>query len=198
MAERTDEERVAAVESMYRIRAVESPPDADGARTIWHRGLKGAELVTEVDATGRVTRQELCLFDEVVVWSGEGLKTGTSTALPSRRPKASDGLTWDVEQGAERLSRMVKALQQYRGSDRFIHHLRDMLGVTDGAPPPSARGPITRSSPAVLEDALLEAEARRARDLAARRRSQWGLAAAVVGGLVALGGLAMLWRTFGS
>lgn len=197
MSQRTDEERVSAVESMFRIRAVESPPDDRGTRTIWHRGLKGAELVTDVDGTGRVTRQELSLFDDVVVWGEAGLKTGESQTPPSRRPKPSEGLTWDTTGGEARLDRVGKALKRYRGSDRYIQHLRDVLGVSDEAGVP-IDAPITRSARAVREDQAVEEAARRESARAARRRSELGVIGIVVGGLLALLGIVMLWRSMGS
>jgi hypothetical protein len=197
MSQRTDEERVSAVESMFRIRAVESPPDDRGTRTIWHRGLKGAELVTDVDGTGRVTRQELSLFDDVVVWGEGGLKTGEATTPSSKRPKPSDGLTWDTGSGAERLNRIGNALKRYRGSDRYIQHVRDVLGVSDdGGVPIDA--PITRTARAVQEDHAAEEAARRASARAAQRRSRLGVIGIVIGGLLALAGLVMLWRSMGS
>ena len=197
MSQRTDEERVSAVESMFRIRAVESPPDDRGTRTIWHRGLKGAELVTDVDGTGRVTRQQLSLFDDVVVWGEGGLKTGESTMPSSKRPKPSEGLTWDTGRGAERLDRICTALKRYRGSDRYIQHMRDVLGVSDdGGVPIDA--PITRTARAVQEDHAAEEAARRASALGAQRRSQLGVVGIVIGGLLALAGIVMLWRSMGS
>jgi len=197
MSERTDEDRVSAVESMFRIRAVESPPDERGTRTIWHRGLKGAELVTDVDGGGRVTRQELSLFDDVVVWGEGGLKTGESIAPPSKRPKPSEGLTWDTTGGDVRVERIGKALKRYRGSDRYIQHLRDVLGVNDeGGVPIDA--PLTRTARAIREDRAVEEAARRASVRAAQRRSQLGVIGIVVGGLLALLGIVMLWRSMGS
>ena len=197
MSQRTDEERVAAVESMFRIRAVESPPDDRGTRTIWHRGLKGAELVTDVDGTGRVTRQELSLFDDVVVWAESGLKTGESTMPPSKRPEPSDGVTWDMGGGTERLDRIGAALKRYRGSDRYIQHVRDVLGVSD-EPGVPIDAPITRSARAVREDHAVEESGRRAGARAAQRRSQLGVIGIAVGGLLALLGIVMLWRSMGS
>jgi hypothetical protein len=56
---------------MFRVRAVESPANAEGVRTIWHRGPRGAELVTDIDATGRVLRQRLTILDDVLLWRRE-------------------------------------------------------------------------------------------------------------------------------
>jgi hypothetical protein len=153
--ERTEAERAAAVESMYRIRAVESPPDERGQRTIWHRGSRGAELVSWVDAEGRLIRQEFVLFDDVLVWDRVGLlKTGVSVpAEGSKLVKPSDGLTYDTDEAAkaQRLERLSAALKTCGGVDRFLSNLRGLL-ITDTAPflgdEPVA---ITREAPAVRE-----------------------------------------------
>lgn len=195
MSQRTDEERVAAVESMFRIRAVESPPDEQGVRTIWHRGLKGAELVSDVDGAGRVTRQELLLFEDVLVWAEGTLKTGES-AQASRRPRPSDGLTWDDGPQQPRVDRVTRALKQYKGSDRFIQHVRDVLGVSDESVPIDA--PITRSARAIREASALDEATRRQRERDAVRRRQLGLLGIILGAVLTLGGLVMLWLSMGS
>ncbi|MEW5740404.1 MAG: hypothetical protein AB1938_15855 [Myxococcota bacterium] len=127
--ERTEAERVAAVESMYRIRAVESPPDADGKRTIWHRGAKGAELVTEVDGEGRATRHEFTLFDEHLIWerekgfrAGRVQKGGGSAAMP-----ASAMIELAPDASTPVLERAARSLADYRGEDKIISHLRELL-----------------------------------------------------------------------
>lgn len=129
MVGRTEAERTSAVESMYRIRAVESPPDAQGKRTIWHRGVKGAELVTEVDSEGRVSRHELTVFDELLVWErdkgfrAESVeKDGGHPAMP---PSAVIGEATGAAAGA--IDRAAKALAAYRGDDKIIAHLRELL-----------------------------------------------------------------------
>lgn len=190
MSIRTDEDRVSAVESMFRIRAVESPPDQFGIRTIWHRGLKGAELVSDVDGTGRVTRQELALFGDVIVWSEGQLKTGEARDDSPRRPRPSEELVFDERPRDERLDRVSRALKKYRGSDRFIQHVRDVLGVSDDA---VLDNPITR--PTVREEAIL-AKAR-AREIArqAERRKLLGLIGVIVGGLLVALGLLLLWQS---
>lgn len=121
MVERTEADRIAAVESMYRIRAVESPPDAQGRRTIWHRGAKGAELVSEVDEEGRVVRHELTLFDDHLCWERDKGFEGASATL-----EAPPG----GELTAPLLVRAAGALEGYRGDDRIIAHLRELLLMT--------------------------------------------------------------------
>ena len=116
---------------------------------------------------------------------------------PSKRPKPSDGLTWDAGAATERLDRVGNALKRYRGSDRYIQHVRDVLGVTDeGGVPIDA--PITRTARAVREDHAVEESTRRANARAAQRRGQLGVIGIVIGGLLALAGIVMLWRSMGS
>jgi hypothetical protein len=197
MSLRTDEERLAAVESMFRIRAVESPPDERGNRTIWHRGRKGAELVSDVDSSGRVTRQELALFDDVIVWASGKLRTGQCESSGDRRPRPSEGLSWDDEPQADRLERAVRALKKYRGVDRFVQHLRDVLGVSEDAAPP-IDAPVTRTAQVVRQERAAAEAARRERERRAARAKGLGIAAVVVGAVLALGGLVMLWLSMGS
>ncbi len=109
MGEHSPQEVKAAVDAMFRIRAVESPADANGLRTIWHRGLRGAELVTEIDAAGKVKSQSLTLLDDQVRWErGPGFSLTAPRAL---------------------LERVSRALASYSGHDRFLVHLRDALSA---------------------------------------------------------------------
>ncbi len=129
---RTDAELVAAIEAMYRIRAVESPPDAKGQRTIWHRASRNAELVSWVDADGRVVRQELMLFDDVLIWErGAELKTGAIVTGTGRANKPSDSMTLDDSVVEERVARFGRGLGAYGGEDRFIAHARDLVKPPD-------------------------------------------------------------------
>lgn len=145
----------AAIDSMFRIRAVESPPDANGMRTIWHRGTRGAELVTQVDATGRVAKQDFTIFDELIQWDKEaGFRTALVQAVEGNpAAKASTSFVPDAEVISERVARAAQALGTYSGHDRFLMHLRDRLSAEgrselggDDAPP------ITRSNPVVLAE----------------------------------------------
>lgn len=198
MAERTDEERVSAVESMFRIRAVESPPDERGARTIWHRGLKGAELVSEVDSSGRVTRQEFALFDDVIQWTGE-LKTGrSSAAIGSKGATASGQLEWDTTLVSDRVDRVGRALKRYKGNDRFILHVRDVLGVGEEDGPALIDAPITRSAPAIRDEVAAAEESQRELERSARRRERIGLIGIAIGVTALLLSLVVLWRSMAS
>ncbi|MBL8951159.1 MAG: hypothetical protein JNK82_10310 [Myxococcaceae bacterium] len=125
----TEEQCLSAVQALYRVRAVEKPAGPDGRREVWHQGSRGAELLSTVDATGRLEEQELVLFNEVIYWwLGGGLKTGKSLR---REDVSSRGNTlWDAEPAPERLERCHKALAGYTGDDRYLQHLR---GVVSGA-----------------------------------------------------------------
>lgn len=148
---------------MFRIRAVESPPDAHGVKKVWHRGVRGAELVSEVDQSGRVTRHELTLFEDVLTWEkSSGLTTSAVVTGEGERPAATD-VAPDAGASKERIKRAAIALEGYRGQDRFIQHIRDVVlaesgdvsprligaqvtspgtpAITDAAPPPVAAPP---------------------------------------------------------
>lgn len=187
--ERTEAERAAAVDSMYRIRAVESPPDASGRRTIWHRGAKGAELVSEVDGEGRVMRHELTLFDEQLTWERDKgfrshgvTKGGGSAAMP---PSA---LLEDPEARDDRaLDRAARALEPYRGDDRIIAHLRELvLMAAKGRDMFSDLGEVTRGA------SELRARPLPAPAPAPAPRARWPLVLVALGLVLVLAALALL------
>lgn len=143
---------------MFRIRAVESPPDAKtGLKKVWHRGALHAELVSEIDTLGEVARHEFSLYDDVVVWErNKGFVTGQSVQEGSTR--GAQNVTFDGMADRHRIDRIATALLPYAGRDRIIQHLRELvlstqkgstpmrsLGVVTGnnpvAPPPSAQAP---------------------------------------------------------
>ena len=140
---RTEAELKSAIETMFRVRAVESPPDEQGARTIWHRGSKGADLVTWVDAFGRVTRQELYLFDDCLVWEKtSGVRTGASEAHEgSKLGPSPDSIAFDPGADDSRLGRARQALRFYSGFDKFILHAQQLVGGGGG---PEVDEPVTR------------------------------------------------------
>ncbi len=115
-----------AVESLFRVRAAESPPGADGLREVWHQGSGGADLLSWVDSAGKVVRQELVLLEDSVRWSADaGLATGTVS-----QEKGAGGIQGSAlvrpDKGIDRrrLERMHAALNGYFGTDRYIFHLR--------------------------------------------------------------------------
>lgn len=147
-AARSPEELRAAVDSMFRIRAVESPPDDQGLRKVWHRGALHAELVSEIDLAGEVARHEFTLFDDVVVWErGKGFSTGESEGESSTRGSAT--VHYDTTNDPARMSRVASALTPYAGRDRIIQHLRELVLKTQaGVKPVRSLGVVTGSNPA--------------------------------------------------
>lgn len=130
---RTEAELQTAIETMFRVRAVESPPDEQGARTIWHRGHKGADLVTWVDAFGRVTRQELYLFDDCLIWEKTaGVRTGAAPVRENHPLEPSEeSIAFDPATNDGRIVRARRALGPYSGADKFILHARELVGGED-------------------------------------------------------------------
>jgi hypothetical protein len=131
---------------MFRIRAVESPPDAGGLRKVWHRGARHAELVSEIDDTGRVARHEFSLFDDVVIWErGRGFVTGAAQMEGSTRGAAN--VAYDLTADGDRMVRIAAALQPYAGRDRIIQHLRELVVTTQaGEQPLQDLGAVTGSN----------------------------------------------------
>lgn len=131
---------------MFRIRAVESPPDAGGLRTVWHRGARHAELVSEIDVAGHVARHEFSLFDDVVIWErGRGFVTGIAQAEGSTRGAAN--VAFDLTTDPERVQRIAAALEPYSGRDRIIQHLRELVVTTQqGQQPLQDLGAVTGSN----------------------------------------------------
>jgi hypothetical protein len=142
---RTEAELQSAIETLFRVRAVESPPDEHGSRTIWHRGSKGADLVTWVDAFGRVTRQELYLFEDCLIWEkAVGVRTGEAEPRARKLHPSAEAIAFDSNNDDQRLGRARKALTPYAGSDKFIIHARMLVG---GEEPPTEQ--ITRTAEAI-------------------------------------------------
>jgi hypothetical protein len=193
--QRTEGELKSAIETMFRIRAVESPPDEEGARTIWHRGAKGADLVTYVDAAGRVSRQELFLFNDYFLWERAlGVRTGMSVDRDgSAAGAASDSVAFDQDQllRTRRLSNAAGALATYAGGDKLIGHLKEIIIVAARGSDYEGEGTVTRSAHSVrLDEVKAASQELEKRELEARlngqRRNLWLF---IAGALVAAAGV---------
>lgn len=174
---------MSAVEAMFRMRAVESPPDASGVRRIWHRGRRGAELVTLVDAQGQIVQHDLTLFDDVVRWDRDrGFRHSRV------EPGSIDGPADRFGQaGDELLARFRDAVENYSGTDRFIQHLRELLrgsakGLLRGEGPP--RSPAKQGAVAVAEPV---------KSGDSKASQPWLLVVLVVAGVLMSLGLVALW-----
>jgi hypothetical protein len=156
--QRTPAELKAAIETMFRIRAVESPPDEHGARTIWHRGAKGADLVTYVDSEGRVSRQELFLFEHYFLFDrGNGLRTGVALdKVGSGASRANGDIAFDQDAvlRMKRLAHAAQALGVYDGQDKLIGHAQQILTLAAQGKPYEADDQVTRAASNVRLDDL--------------------------------------------
>ncbi|MFL5345278.1 MAG: hypothetical protein ACJ8AT_10815 [Hyalangium sp.] len=121
----------AAVQALYRVRAVEGPPGDNGQKSVWHMCAQGAELLSLVDMEGRVQRQELTLLGDHYVWtSGQGLRTGrVETEGGSKANPAAAVVHTDPQLVPFRLMRAALALENYEGEDRYILHMKRVLAL---------------------------------------------------------------------
>jgi hypothetical protein len=127
----SQEKLKAAVQALYRVRAVEGPPGDNGLRSVWHMCAQGAELLSLVDSEGHVQRQELTLLEDHYVWtSGQGLRTGrVETGGGSKASPASPVVHTDPQLVPFRLMRAALALESYKGEDRYILHMKRVLAL---------------------------------------------------------------------
>jgi hypothetical protein len=132
MQPRTPAQIIQAIDQLVRMKTAEEPPDLKGHRQIWHHSDAGGELVTIVDGTGRVVRQELTLFDDFVMWQpGARIRTGTMPARDDRNtaPIASKA-TYDTSPNRDRIDRVREAFDGYTGDDLYVQHIKRLVEST--------------------------------------------------------------------
>ncbi len=165
MAEPSQETLKTAVQALYRVTAVEGPPGENGLRTVWHLCPDGAELMSLVDAEGRLRRQELTLLEDHYVWaSGQGVRTGRLERDGSNRVAAAEAVVRpDPQLVPHRLMRAALAMGTYTGQDRYILHMqrvlalaREGLEMAEGVTVP---GPAQRPSEPTLSQVVPSVEA---------------------------------------
>jgi hypothetical protein len=116
----------AAVRSLFRIRAFEEAADAAGLRRVWHRGERGADLLTWVRPDGKVARQELTLLDDHFVWTPNGLRTARLEAGDGLEGEAAS-VRFDRPLSCQRAFAALAALRGYSGEDKYILHIQRIL-----------------------------------------------------------------------
>ncbi len=174
----------AAVKALYRIRAVERPPGPDGFREVWHHCPQGADLVSLVDAEGRLVRQELTLLEDLLRWTpGDGVTTGASRAAGTGGQPSVALVSLDAEPSAPRLARARRALSGFSGADPYLRHVKQAIDLAGQGRPIADAPVVTGSVDASRFRAKLAAESDR------RSKLWWGLAGAAA--LVALGAAAV-------
>jgi hypothetical protein len=171
----------AAVHSLARIRAVESPPGQDGLKTVWHQGSQGADLLSHVDSNGRVRRQELTLLDDYFLWTAQhGLRTGRVVEDGgSKAAKGAATVALDTQTVADRLVRSCQALEMYGGADQYVGHMVQVLSMAVQGLAVQGEKTITR---ALSRDDLLALRAPKA-----GWRWWWYAVVAVVFGCIGFG-----------
>jgi hypothetical protein len=127
---RSARQSAAAVQSLFRIRAYETT-DAAGLRRVWHQGADGADLLTWVNAEGKVVRQELTLLEDHFVWTPDGLRTA-SVEGAGPRSAASATVKFDAAVSRERVWGAHAALLEYQGDDKYILNIRRILAQATG------------------------------------------------------------------
>lgn len=141
MLKPTPQALAAAVNALYRIRAVEGPPEPDGQKTVWHQCALGAELISQVDAHGHVVRQELTLLGGYYAWSPDrGVATGQVV---------EDGpiVNLDAQVSPERLAEALDAFAGYSGEDRYIQHFLKVIRLTREGLPTDDEDSVTSVEP---------------------------------------------------
>lgn len=165
MAESSVETLKTAVQSLYRVHAVEGPPGENGLRTVWHLCPDGAELLSLVDVEGRVQRQELTLLEDHYIWaSGQGVRTGSlDRGANNKVGSAAVVVKADPQLVPQRLLRAALAMGTYTGQDRYILHMQRVLALAreglelgGGATVPGSSGQQRPSEPTL--PALAEPE----------------------------------------
>jgi hypothetical protein len=212
----TDERLRSAVQALFQSHAVEGPPGDDGQRSVWHLSSLGVELLSLVDESGQVQRQELTLLEDHCMWaSGKGLSTGRVERAAPISSADSAVVHADERPMPTRLLRAALALEGYRGQDRYILHMQRVLAlarqglVLSGgqaprpapvaaapeAPSPQAQAPAPSAPAAPLVTAAPPAPVPAASQATAAptpQREHEGLIMLVVMALGAVVGLALL------
>jgi hypothetical protein len=178
---RSPAELKTAIESMSRVRALELPPDSAGGRTLFHRGELGADLASRVDRDGKVTRHELFLFDEYLLWTPKGgFRTGVAPhgaidLLAARGDGPASGITFDADPqiSAQKVDLVAEAIGDLTTGDSLLQHLRQALILGADGRPFDANLIVTRTEHTVtLEQLRAEAEESQRRELQRRRKAQ--------------------------
>lgn len=126
----TPQARIEAIQSLFRIRGVDSGVDSEGLRTVWHQGAKGADLLSHIDAQGSLRRQEFSLLADHFLWrEGVGLSTGEVIDESSSGFKASALVRPDPQMVPQRAYRAHAALCTYQGDDKYILHLKQVIAL---------------------------------------------------------------------
>jgi hypothetical protein len=136
-----------AVKSLSRIKALETR--AGSSRVIWHKGTD-SELLSWVDSSGRVLKQMLVLFDDVVLWQHSmRLRTGQVKARTDLSAQLTmEDIEFDGMPEKNRHGRAKLGTSTYDGADKYILHLARVVEPTAAL---AGAAVVTRASNDVLQ-----------------------------------------------
>ncbi len=109
--------------------------DADGLRTIWHRGRKQIEMLTWENADEEIQRQELSIFGMVVEFKrGQTVRTGhiplgDEISAGDAKPMSAM-VEMDEVADAGTLELAGHLLKNFEDRDRFSQHLLRVINLT--------------------------------------------------------------------
>ena len=96
-------------DQLRRVRAGERASD-DGGKKVWHQAGDEVEVISFVDAEGKVTRQECHLSGTLVVWrAGLQVSTGAVATAARRGVAASEGIVPDLNPNADAVAQALIA-----------------------------------------------------------------------------------------
>jgi hypothetical protein len=124
----TSKKTEAAIQSLSRVRVAETC-DADGLRRVWHQG-EDVDLLSWVDKDGKLLRQELTLFGDHFQWTSvHGMRTGrVNDADGSAAAHSAELISLDTTISEDRLSTAKQALDRYDGDDKYVLHVKHVVG----------------------------------------------------------------------
>jgi hypothetical protein len=104
-------------------------PLPEGGKKVWHQGDEGVEVLSFVDAEGRVLRQECYLGHEAVVWQTDR-PLNTAAVQGSARGAGiarSELLVNDERPRASVMRAALELLRAAPANDLYLKHLRDIV-----------------------------------------------------------------------
>jgi hypothetical protein len=114
---------------LRRVRAGERAAD-DGGKKVWHQAGDEVEVISFVDAEGKVTRQECHLSGTLVIWrAGLQVSTGAVATAARRGVAASEGIVPDANPNADAVAQALTLLEALPPGDRYLDHLRAELDL---------------------------------------------------------------------
>jgi hypothetical protein len=138
----------AAIKALTRVKGFNEPFE-QGGRVIWHKGNGDADLVSWVDGKGRLLKQMLVLFDDVIVWQhGLVMRSGSLAPRGDASIPRLENVSLDSSLEKDRHGRAKLAAEPYEGDDKYIMHFARAVSAPAGL---TGAAVVTRPSNDVLQ-----------------------------------------------